>query len=100
MSLNNQLALLNIPRLQRCDFQGICEKIGVFLSPDEFDNLLAIRSILPKISKPAPLNLLPHFEVELDDSWWLQDEDDWEPYEHLSEQDYNDYLYDRSFREY
>ncbi len=98
-------SLHNIPRLERCDFNGICDKIGSFLSPEDFHNFTLFRN--NHFVSPQPLLLVDHLDQhlneqlnDLDDSWWLQDEDDWTPYDHLSEYDFQDYIFDRSFREF
>jgi hypothetical protein len=102
---NTELALMNIPRLQRCEFQGVCEHIVSFLSPQDFDNLLILRSILPKLTylgEPSfdrNKHIIAPLE-ELDYSWWLEDDESWDPYDHLPEQEYQEYLFDRSIREF
>jgi hypothetical protein len=109
---NSELSLMNIPRLQRCDFQGVCDNIGLFLSPQEFDNLSIFRNAVHNFAREpafdrnqfviAPLDLSFEFDLEkdFDDSWWLQDEDEWDAYSHLSEHEYEEYLFDRSIKEF
>ena len=69
----------NIPRLERCDFNGICDKIGFFLSPQDFENFTLFRT-----------------NVIIDPQFDYFDTD---PYSHLSDLEYDDYLFDRSIRE-
>ena len=86
-STNEHVLLCNIPALMRSTNEPrTTSLIPYAMTSDQF---------------VAPEFVLPESKAELDFSWWEQDEDDWDvydPYANLSDEEYADYLYDRSLQ--
>jgi hypothetical protein len=96
-------------RLERCDYEGVCEKVSQLLSPVEFETYIDLCRTPNNWTreKIAPLMFHSFAAEALDYSWWEQDEEDWDvynqtvpvdAYDHLTEEELDAYLLDRGMK--
>jgi hypothetical protein len=88
------------PKLLRCDYDGILDQISKLLSEEYFKTYVEMDRTYEQLC--SDLAMFKRCEPKYDYSWWEQDEEDWDvydqsagPFDHLTEEELEEYFFDR-----